>query len=218
MSTTVIHSDKSIYSILAGCLWLAVICIGFLWAWRYESVAGTQGNTPNQWPRDPGPIALQKSGTCLLFAHPRCPCTGASLRQLSEILATRPAWQNVQIVFYRPASSSSDWSDSSIVRSAVEMSHVRIIWDDNGHLAQQFGVETSGHVLLYDAGGKLRFSGGITAFRGHHGDNSGAESLVEFGRGQNITTQQTPVYGCSLVTPKFSEIPCSAGVDHDQPR
>ena len=45
------------------------------------------------------------------------------------------------------------------------------------------GATTSGHVLLYDAGGVLRFAGGITDGRGHEGDNAGLDAALALLRG-----------------------------------
>jgi hypothetical protein len=75
-----------------------------------------------------------------------------------------------------------------------------VLGDLNGALARRFGAETSGYVLLYDAGGRLLFRGGITAGRGHAGDNAGMSAVVALVRGESISQAQTPVYGCSLLS------------------
>src|SRR5436853_328815 len=74
--------------------------------------------------------------------------------------------------------------------------------DGEGAEARRFHAETSGTTVLYDGGGKLRFGGGITASRGHEGDNAGsaavalvAAALDEEGSGE---TAGTPVFGCAL--------------------
>jgi hypothetical protein len=54
-------------------------------------------------------------------------------------------------------------------------------------------------VILYDAAGRLRFSGGITAARGHAGDNLGRSAIVELLEGDSPTATATPVFGCSLL-------------------
>lgn len=64
--------------------------------------------------------------------------------------------------------------------------------------ARRFGAKTSGQVVVYDALGELRFSGGITFARGHAGKNTGQEivdALVHGGRPERTTT---PVFGCGL--------------------
>jgi hypothetical protein len=52
--------------------------------------------------------------------------------------------------------------------------------------------------LLYDTAGRLLFSGGITAARGHSGDNAGREAIVALLAGAPTDRTQTPVFGCKL--------------------
>jgi hypothetical protein len=70
--------------------------------------------------------------------------------------------------------------------------------DEAGREAARFGATTSGHVLLYDRGGRLRFSGGITASRGHVGDNAGRAALLGLLIHGETERERTPVFGCPL--------------------
>jgi hypothetical protein len=89
---------------------------------------------------------------------------------------------------------------------------VTVVRDDDGREARRFGVEASGETLLYDADGSLLFSGGITAARGHAGDNAGRTELVsllnhEPSSRTNIVDRTgshrdaTSVFGCPLFGP-----------------
>lgn len=51
---------------------------------------------------------------------------------------------------------------------------------------------------IYDHGGRLRFSGGITAARGHWGDNTGVFEVESLLRGEQSRQAITPVFRCSL--------------------
>ena len=51
---------------------------------------------------------------------------------------------------------------------------------------------------LYDTSGKLRFHGGITASRGHAGDNRGRQAVVALARGETSDRAETPAFGCML--------------------
>jgi hypothetical protein len=64
--------------------------------------------------------------------------------------------------------------------------------------AGRFGAETSGHTLLYGADGRLLFSGGITASRGHAGENAGESAIIALVNHQTPLRSQTLVFGCSL--------------------
>ena len=75
---------------------------------------------------------------------------------------------------------------------------MKVVFDPDGVEARRFGAETSGHTLLFGADGRLLFSGGITASRGHAGDNAGESAIVALVNNQTPTRTQTLVFGCSL--------------------
>jgi hypothetical protein len=77
-----------------------------------------------------------------------------------------------------------------------------VIKDPEGKEADLFGAVASGQTMLYDAGGRLQFSGGITAGRGHSGDNAGRSTLVALITKGKSELRETPVYGCSLANPE----------------
>jgi hypothetical protein len=66
-------------------------------------------------------------------------------------------------------------------------------------LARQFHATTSGQTLLYSPAGSLMFSGGITAARGHEGDNVGESTIVALLTGKPTDVVRTPVFGCPIV-------------------
>jgi hypothetical protein len=70
--------------------------------------------------------------------------------------------------------------------------------DEGGALSRRFGVLTSGHVLLYDRGGRLLFSGGITGARGHRGDNEGRRAVLARLLGEPVERSSAPAFGCPL--------------------
>jgi hypothetical protein len=63
--------------------------------------------------------------------------------------------------------------------------------------------------LLYDSHGDLLFAGGITSARGHSGDNSGREAIIQILNNQTEEHQGTPVFGCPIFDP-HSE--CNEGI------
>jgi hypothetical protein len=73
-----------------------------------------------------------------------------------------------------------------------------VIFDPDGVEARRFGAETSGHTLLFAGDGRLLFSGGITASRGHAGDNAGESVIVALVNNQTPALTRTLVFGCSL--------------------
>jgi hypothetical protein len=106
----------------------------------------------------------------------------------------------VQVWFFQPAKLPSAWSKTDLWRSAAAIPGVTVQEDLDGAQARLFGAETSGTVLLYDFHGNLLFKGGITGARGHAGDNMGESTIASLCFGQPAGTNQTPVFGCSLLS------------------
>jgi hypothetical protein len=80
----------------------------------------------------------------------------------------------------RPHGTPDGWDDTDLRRSAAEIPGVTVMSDLDEAEADLFSAQASGQTMLYDASGKLLFSGGITASRGHSGDNAGSSSIVSF--------------------------------------
>jgi hypothetical protein len=102
------------------------------------------------------------------------------------------------VVFAASGLSNETLTNSELWETANRMPQVIVIKDEDGAVSKAFDARTSGQVFLYDSDGKLRFHGGITASRGHAGDNIGrsaVESLTNTGR---CDTTTAPVFGCSL--------------------
>ena len=165
----------------------------------FDQTPGVRTEAPVRWPV---PSAIQRasdSPTLLVFAHPFCGCTAATLGELARISARRSAKSPqpaITILFARP--KGSGWRTSPLWDNARRLAGANIIWDEEGREASRFGVRTSGEVLLYDRHGDLLFHGGVTGSRGHAGDNDGADRLMAaLDSGQPAKTAHL-VFGCAL--------------------
>jgi hypothetical protein len=136
--------------------------------------------------------------TMVMVAHPHCPCTRASIAELAQVMAHAQGKVNAYVLFVKPPGEGADWDDTDLRRSAASIPGVTVMTDENGTEAARFGAETSGHTLLFDRNGTLVFSGGITASRGHAGENAGENSIVAALTQEPIVLNRTPVFGCSL--------------------
>jgi hypothetical protein len=166
----------------------------------YKGTAGAPAQAPETWPMNATLIPSSSRPTVVMLAHPKCPCTRASLGELESLVAKAKDKFDAAVVFYEPDDAPGDWSNTDLVKTARAIPGVRVILDDNGKLTRRFGAKTSGHTLVYATGGKLSFSGGITGARGHFGDNAGLDAAlnaVENGRGDTRSTRAT-VFGCNL--------------------
>jgi len=105
---------------------------------------------------------------------------------------------DAHILFVQPANAPADWLDGALWQQAKTIPGVTISVDKDGRDAAALGASTSGQVMVYDAAGVIRFSGGITDGRGHEGDNAGMQSILDLIRFGKSSLATTPVYGCSL--------------------
>ncbi|HKS36396.1 MAG TPA: RedB protein [Verrucomicrobiae bacterium] len=198
------YSLKSLLLVAVGLIWLALVCASFAWLVRYESLPGRTGTAPGSWPEESRIDRATDRPTLLMFAHPRCPCTRASIAELARLTAQCEGRARVIVSFFRPSETGKDWSVTDLWRSASSLPGVTAAWDDDGVEAHRFHSETSGQVLLYDIRGRLVFEGGITSSRGHEGDNAGRSALVAILNGGERDSLRTPVFGCSISDPQMA--------------
>ena len=109
------------------------------------------------------------------------------------------------VVFVRPQGLSEEWEKTDLWQSAARIPDVTVVSDADGIEAARFRAQASGQTLLYSATGELQFSGGITASRGHSGDNLGRSSIVSLVSTGKASTTHTSVYGCSLHNPERAQ-------------
>jgi hypothetical protein len=105
------------------------------------------------------------------------------------------------VVFVRPNGVPAKWEETDLWYDAQQIPGANVVNDPGGKEAALFGAEASGQTMLYDANGELQFSGGVTASRGHSGDNAGRSAIVELVASGRAEQRQTPVYGCYLHHP-----------------
>ena len=96
------------------------------------------------------------------------------------------------VYFVRPASQPADWERGRLWNLASSIPGVKVECDVGGPVAAQFHANTSGEVLVYDRLGKLCFHGGITAARGHAGDNLGESAVIAIALGRKFLCGTQP--------------------------
>lgn len=181
-----------------GVAWLLLLGVGFWLLGRYGNTPGQAPAPPPRWPHDSALPPPASRPVLLLFAHPRCPCTRATLDELAGILEKHGARLTAHVLFFRPAGGG--WRETDLWRQAAALP-VSVRWDDDGYEARRFGARTSGHVLLFAADGGLRFSGGITPSRGHVGPSAGRNALLALLGGGDPSPAHTDTFGCPLWNP-----------------
>lgn len=171
--------------------------------WAYKTTPGDPGEVAARWPA----VRLDldhEHATLVMLVHPECTCTLASLAELARVL---PELGPVRA--YVVVRGDARGGDGPVLRRARALAGVEVVLDVDGALHRAFAAETSGHVVVYDSAGALRFSGGLTLARGELGDSPGARSVraaVQAGAGPAAETTQA-VFGCPLREPTTGAAP-----------
>jgi hypothetical protein len=181
-----------------GLAWILTVAIGFALLWSYKLRPGEAAAAPRAWPPDSRIARATGRATLVLFAHPRCACTRASLAELARLMSRFEDRLAADVVFLRPPDVGSDWDDTDLWRQASAIPGVTALRDDDGVEAGRFRASTSGATVLYDAAGRLLFSGGITPARGHEGDSLGVRRISAVLRTGRADGADAPVFGCAL--------------------
>jgi hypothetical protein len=181
---------------LAG--WVTCTAIGFLVLEAYATSPGAFGPSLADWPQGCVIPIDGRHQSLLIFLHPLCPCSSASIDELEDIVARCGDRVRLHAVVLRTDALERQGA-STIERSLAEMPGMTIWQDNGGALARRFGVRTSGHVLLYDCSGRLSYSGGITPTRGHRASNSGKSALQAAILGARSARSSIPVFGCPIL-------------------
>jgi hypothetical protein len=182
-----------------GVAWCVLVAAGFLALSDYSARPGVASAAPGHWPNQTKLHGPEKGSRLLLFVHPYCPCSRSTLDSVDHVLARHGSRIDATLILTGGVEidpGAQDWFDQWCQRRKVALVH-----DVQRIESARFGVKTSGHVLLYDETGARRFSGGISAGRGHTGDNPGLQSLMAAMEGATPVLERGedfPVYGCAI--------------------
>lgn len=182
-------------------VWFAACALGMAGLWRYQATPGVSQAAPAHWPAGAQTPLAGQGATLVMFAHPHCPCTRASVDELAWVMARCRGHVTAHVLFLHPEDAPPGWTRTSLWKSAAAIPGVDVRTDDGGAEARRFDAEISGQVMLFDAQGRLLFSGGITPGRGHAGENAGREAVVQLACGGNAPQTRTPAFGCLLFNP-----------------
>ncbi|WP_168196483.1 redoxin domain-containing protein [Bdellovibrio sp. NC01] len=181
--------------VLSGTL----LVLGFYFFEQYNFTPGDQVAAPERFPASVNSTFLDKQvPTLLVFAHPKCTCTQATLAELEKLKSKLGAQVAVKVfISYDPQDA---FEGQAIEKQARTIANVEVEKDLNRKVAKTFGALTSGQTMLYAPEGNLLFQGGITDSRGHQGDNPGAQQIARIVTGPFIKSAfaRTPTFGCHL--------------------
>jgi hypothetical protein len=183
---------------LLGVVWLGAVLFGTALMLEYSGTPAKTDPPPAHWPDAARVARVSGQPTLVLFLHPQCPCSLATVGELERMMAHCPAGVSVHAVFLRPEGMSESWVESDLWRKAAAIPGVTVSQDEGGKEARLFHAGTSGEALVYDGKGVLAFHGGITVARGHSGDNAGSDAVLALLRQETAGQLTTSVFGCAL--------------------
>lgn len=179
--------------------WLSVTISGTVYLARYENTpAESKASYPAVFPAKSRIKPQKDNPTLIFFAHPKCPCTRASLNELNRLMTDLRGKLQIYFVFMKPSGADENWAKTDLVKTAGLIPNSQIIIDENETETGIFNARTSGLILLYDAPGNLRYEGGITSSRGHEGESAGRRAIYRIVTQNSNSTAEAPVFGCPL--------------------
>jgi hypothetical protein len=193
-----IRAKPSWLLMMAGGLWLGAIVAGSMVMLHYAESPGMAASAPVKWPSGSGIPQDPARSNLVLFVHPHCPCSRATIGELALLMAQSQGQVKAHVWFLRPAGMTEEWTKTDLWESAAAIPGVQVHTDEAGVEASRFRAKTSGQTVLYDRDGALMFQGGITLARGHSGDNPGRSAVTAMLDDGLLGMVKTPVFGCAL--------------------
>lgn len=196
-NTTFTTSKRTILTAMFA-VWIALVGAGFLAMLIYQHDTKPHPEIVSRWPNSTDISRDSTRCNLLVFLHPRCACSLATLNELARIQSQCQDQLAIKILMYQPADAEADWLESPIVDLAEQIPGAERIVDRDGVEASRFGANTSGQVILFDPNGSRVFTGGITPSRAHEGDSIGRQTIESYVCRGEISVDYAKTFGCPL--------------------
>lgn len=197
--------------------WALMVAAGQALLLEHTTTAGDPGAPPLALPPTIASTLHwdRQQPLLLLAAHPQCPCLPATLTELRRALAASSP-PTLRVLLHTPSAPPAEWDAAADAALRRALPAGALVDDRDGALAATLRLRTSGHVLLFGVDGSLRFSGGVTAGRGHEGDNRAGRTLAAQLANTGNPVATTAVFGCPL---QADSAPHDGSCcDHERPR
>ena len=159
----------------------------------FDSTPGARAMAPQNWPVESAILRRTGHMQLLMFVHPECTCSIASLEQLRTLASQLGSQLETHVVLWHRSvgANNRNWPKESGGAAIVD--------DQNGSEARRFGAKTSGQTLIYDEVGRLIYAGGLTVLRGE----AGGEPVLRIVISRLRTRVREPyleraVFGCPI--------------------
>jgi len=179
-------------------VWLAGVAMTFFFLWRYKMTPGPLAEAPATWPVASSIARDPQLPNIVMFAHPQCPCTRASMTELARLSDELNGRAKIHVVLVRPDGVEPGFEDGAVATRAAQIPGVDVVVDDGGKEADRFGAIVSGSTVVYGRDGKLLFRGGLTIARGHEGRGPAHDRILSLLSNKPADRADAPTFGCDL--------------------
>src|SRR5687767_7468351 len=93
-------------------VWFVAAVFGFWCLWSYSMKPGQSDRSPVAWPKESKIARSTGLPTLLLFLHPKCPCSRATLAELAQITTKSEKELDTQVIFVAPPGADTKWAES----------------------------------------------------------------------------------------------------------
>ncbi len=177
-------------------LWLVSLSIGFAAMIDYDARPGRGADTQRSWPDGSTMRLAADRMTLVMFLHPHCTCSMASLEELALLFQQQSTPPRLYIVVLHTQPEKLAQASRTVARAAAIQGTV-LVSDPDGTESDRFGSHTSGTLLVFAPTGRREYAGGLTLGRGHVGANKARDAAAAALRGESID-EPMPVFGCPL--------------------
>src|SRR3954470_21057631 len=94
---------------LLAAAWCVCAAFGAASMVRYELTPGVRQQAPSHWPPATQLRRDTSRPTLVLFLHPQCPCSRATLAEMQRLIADCQGRFATRILFVRPPTVPADW-------------------------------------------------------------------------------------------------------------
>ncbi len=131
LSDSIPKAERPQLSMGAWCLaaiWIVAVLAGFAVVINFDLTPGEAGTAPPLRPAAIESVRATDRPLLMVFAHPRCPCTRATLVELNHIITLCPGAADVRVLFRTPENPSAEWTKTGCCGKTPHCCPIRLPW------------------------------------------------------------------------------------------
>jgi hypothetical protein len=187
---------KKISLMIFAAIWTVIFFVSWSLFYSFSTTAGKH-TVMMRWPASEALPLLHDKPNILIFLHPKCSCSVASIAEFRRLVDSLSGRVHVRAILMKYQQVRSKEIPEGFA-SLFEIPEIKISRDDDGIISKSLGALTSGIVYLIDEEGLVVYQGGLTASRGHGGITAGSEFIRAWVTKRDDKTFMQKVFGCHL--------------------